>query len=410
MARRLLLVAATAAALLAAGAPAHAQDTVGTRNEMRESQLRLQQIRQERQELQQQMEQLRSRVHDVSGELSNIERQVDASASAMRELDFQSATVTANVDSTTRELQETRQKLAQRNAVLRSRLRSIYERGPMHSVRVLLGAESFGDLLNRYKYLQLIAVYDRLLVTEVKQLAHDLTAQDQELKLSLDQLDRLRSEKQRELDQLQSLQRTHQKALSGYKQKTKQAQTRLDKLARDEANLTDALAALERKRREEERRRAVAGAPAASDRGLPTRELGNLAWPVNGDVIYRFGLDQKPNGVTLRNNGIGIAAKAGTPVRSVEAGTVVMAQPFEGYGPTVMISHGGGYYTLYLYLGSIRVKEGAHVAAGQVVGTVGGARTPEGAHLEFQIRAPLTPDGSPEPVDPLGWLRARTGT
>jgi murein DD-endopeptidase MepM/ murein hydrolase activator NlpD len=48
--------------------------------------------------------------------------------------------------------------------------------------------------------------------------------------------------------------------------------------------------------------------------------------------------------------------------------------------------------------------EGRDVAAGQVVGTVGGADTPEGPHLEFQIRAPMQ-GGSPQAQDPLQWLR-----
>jgi septal ring factor EnvC (AmiA/AmiB activator) len=79
-----------------------------------------------------------------------------------------------------------------------------------------------------------------------------------------------------------------------------------------------------------------------------------------------------------------------------------MAAPFEGYGPTVVVSHGGGYYSLYLYLKDIQVQPGATVAKGQVIGTVGGENTPEGAHVEFQIR---TPGG--EAVDPLTWLRGR---
>ena len=46
------------------------------------------------------------------------------------------------------------------------------------------------------------------------------------------------------------------------------------------------------------------------------------------------------------------------------------------------------------------------VEARQVVGTVGGEGTPEGPHMEFQVRMPLR-GGVPEAVDPLGWLRSR---
>ncbi|HEX5727129.1 MAG TPA: peptidoglycan DD-metalloendopeptidase family protein, partial [Longimicrobiaceae bacterium] len=140
-------------------------------------------------------------------------------------------------------------------------------------------------------------------------------------------------------------------------------------------------------------------APASA---LTTADVGNLNWPVGGRLLYRFGRQQQPNGTTIRWNGIGIGAAAGTPVRAVEAGTVEMAAPFEGYGPTVVVSHGGGYYSLYLYLKDVSVAQGQQVAKGQQVGTVGGERTPEGAHIEFQIRAP-----GGEAVDPLGWLRGQ---
>jgi len=52
------------------------------------------------------------------------------------------------------------------------------------------------------------------------------------------------------------------------------------------------------------------------------------------------------------------------------------------------------------------VVEGREVEIGQVVGTVGGTDTPEGPHIEFQLRAPVS-GGSPQAQDPLKWLRAR---
>jgi murein DD-endopeptidase MepM/ murein hydrolase activator NlpD len=87
---------------------------------------------------------------------------------------------------------------------------------------------------------------------------------------------------------------------------------------------------------------------------------------------------------------------------------VVLAGPFEGYGPTVVLSHGGGFYTLYLYLEEIGVVQGREVQVGQVVGTVGGSDTPEGPHIEFQIRAPVA-GSAPQAMDPLQWLKSRSG-
>ena len=139
---------------------------------------------------------------------------------------------------------------------------------------------------------------------------------------------------------------------------------------------------------------------------MTSGDAGTLDWPVEGEVIYRFGRERRPNGTVLRWNGLGIQAPPGEPVRAVRDGTVVLAGPFEGYGPTVVVSHGDGFYTLYLYLEEIGVIDGREVRAGQVVGTVGGAATPEGPHIEFQIRAPVE-GGSPQARDPLQWLKTR---
>jgi septal ring factor EnvC (AmiA/AmiB activator) len=175
--------------------------------------------------------------------------------------------------------------------------------------------------------------------------------------------------------------------------------------------MTGLIADLERRRVEEERRRVAGtdpGARAPGGRTLTAADAGSLDWPVDGNLIYRFGRERRPNGLVLRWNGVGIAAPPGTPVRAVRGGRVVLAGPFEGYGPTVVLSHGEGFYTLYLYLEEIGVVEGRDVEAGQVVGTVGGADTPEGPHLEFQIRAPVG-GSSPQAQDPLQWLRPRGG-
>jgi septal ring factor EnvC (AmiA/AmiB activator) len=390
--------------LLATAGTAWAQ----SQQEIRESQLRLERIRKEREELQSEMERLRSQVHDINAHLVNIERQVAASTAVLQELDFQSAALTLSADSTTRQLLRARDRLRERQVLLRHRLRSIYKRGPLHTARVLLTAESFAELLNRYRYLHLIALSDRALITEVGDLERDLASRERKLTGELELLRQLQAEKAEELGQLRSIGAEQEKTLGTVRRQERQTQGRLEQLARDEARVTNLIAELERKRLEEERRRAVAGNRAATAGTITTRDLGALEWPVEGNLAYRFGVERRPNGVVLRWNGIGIAAQPGTPVRVVEGGTVVMAGPFEGYGPAVVVSHGAGFYTLYLYLRSINVREGQQVAAREVIGTVGGEKTPEGPHIEFQVRAPAR-NGPPEPVDPLVWLRQRSG-
>jgi septal ring factor EnvC (AmiA/AmiB activator) len=390
--------------LLVCSVPAAAQDL---RSDLRDSQLRLDSIRAERTRLQRDLEQIQSRLRDASRELTNIGRQHATSLSALREIEFQAAMLQESIEDTREALIETREQHQRRSTALNLRLREIYKRGPMHTVRVLLTAESFGDLLSRYRYLHLITQHERRMVQEIAQLEGELARQERSLRESIDRLDELRVEKEAEVASLRLLEERQNRAMRQVQQEQTRTATSLEALARDEARLSSLVADLERRRIEEDRRAAATGRGTVAG-AISTRSLGSLNWPVDGDVIYRFGPERRPNGITLRNNGIGIAAPAGSSVRAVEAGTVTMSRPFEGYGPTVMISHGGGYYTLYLYLQSIHVVDGQQVTSGQQIGTVGGAQTPEGARVEFRVMVPLQ-GGPPQPVDPLDWLRSRSG-
>lgn len=391
--------------------PLLAQNANEIRREIQESQLRLEEVRSERLRLQGEMAELRGRVQNISSELRNIERQLSASRSVLAEIDFQVEANTAQLQQTTADLVRTQDRLRERNAILNRRLRDIFKRGTLHHVRVLLGADSFSDLLNRYRYLQLIATYDRALVDNVSALEGELRDQNQEMRENLLELERLRQFQVGEVAELRQVEVEHQRTLQTFRSRESQTTSRLAQLEEDEQRLRGLVDDLERRRLEAERRQVVAGGPGAipGPSTLSSADAGVLDWPVEGPIVYRFGREQRPNGTVLRWNGLGIGAAPGTPVRAVRSGAVVLAGPFEGYGPTVVVSHGDGYYTLYLYLDEVGVVEGRTVTAGQVLGTVGGQGTPEGPRLEFQIRAPVA-GSPPQAMDPLQWLRPRAGS
>ena len=388
---------------LLASAPLAGQ-VVAIRREIIDSQRRLEEVREERSRLQRELTNLDGRVRNAARELANVERQVSASRSAVAEVNFQVDAVGSEIEGTSRNLLYTRERLQTSKAILHRRIRDIYKRGALHSVRVMLGAGSFPDLLTRYRYLRLIASYDRTLVRRVGELETDLVQQNDDLEMSMVSLGRLRQSRLSEVATLRSVEDAHRRTLDGYHSQEAAAGNRLEQLHRDETRISALLTTLEVRRVEIERAAARRGAPNT----LLTADVGTMNWPVDGELIYRFGREERPNGTVLRWNGIGIAAPTGTPVQAVAAGTVVLAGPFEGYGRTVVLSHGGGFYTLYLYLEEIGVNQGREVMVGEVMGTVGGAATPEGPHMEFQIRAP-TDGGAPRAQDPLAWLRARGG-
>ena len=379
-----------------------AAQTANLRRDILESQRRLEAVRAERARLQSEMGDLTNRVRNVSGELLNIERQLSASRSALAEVEFQAEATTSQIEESSRSLIQARERLSEGTAILQRRLRDIYKRGALHTVRVLLGADSFADLLTRYRYLRMIASYDRSLVARVTELETALVGQTADLQRDMADLAVFRNAKLGEVAELRSVEAEHTQALESFRETEIRTTGRMQELDSDESRLTNLIGDLEARRREAESRDAARGGPVR----LSNTDASTLEWPVDGDLIYRFGRERQPNGTVLRWNGVGIKAATGTPVRAVKDGTVVLAGPFEGYGPTVVLSHGDGFYTLYLYLEEIGVVQGRQVRSGQVVGTVGGTDTPEGSHIEFQIRAPSGGE-APQAMDPLQWLKPR---
>jgi septal ring factor EnvC (AmiA/AmiB activator) len=127
---------------------------------------------------------------------------------------------------------------------------------------------------------------------------------------------------------------------------------------------------------------------------------GALGWPLRGKIVEQFGKQRNPKFSTVTfNNGLKIAAAAGTEVRAVFAGTVLFSQWFKGYGNLVILDHGNRVFSLYGNLKGPSVMVGGRVNAGQTIAGVGESEDVHSGFLYFEIRQ----DNKPE--DPQKWLR-----
>ena len=376
--------------------PVAAQDTP----ELERSRRRLEEIRRERDRLQEQQQRLQGQVHDVNDELHNLERQRESTQKIVDEIERQIGGLSGQLDRTSAELILAEDNLAERRAVLERRLVDIYKRGPLYTFQALLAAESFGDLLSRYKYLYLTSRQDRALVGDVEQLRNRVVERRDDLLDVRKQLDRSREEREAEYSKYTELAQARARRLSQLRRSARSTERRLDSLQRDEARLNNVLAALERARRDEASRGLRGATPVPGS--ITTADLGRLDWPVEGAIVYRFGRDTLPSGGIIRWNGVGIAAGAGTAVKSVEAGKVRLVGQFGTYGLTVVLEHGNGYYSVYSHLQSAAVQLAATVTRGQEIGRVGGENSDYGPHLHFEIRGE-----NQVALDPTEWLRKR---
>ncbi len=358
----------------------------------------LDRVRRERTDLERRMASLQGNVHELREELANLDRQHDATEKVLATLDQQLAAITSDIAETTNRMAMAEGDLTYRRGALQKRLVDIYKRGPLHSAEALLTARSFGELITRYKYLHELAVHDRALVKRVEVLRNDITRQHTELMKFRDAVEDNRSDKQREEERLAILTRLRSTSLQQAQQSAKQIQDRLARIRQSEARLGNVMATIDATRRRTEVARPNAPRTPST---LRTTDLGKLDWPVDGTFLFRFGRVINPNNTTTRWNGVGIAAPIGTSVKSVAPGTVASAGQLGTYGLTVILDHGGGYYSIYASLNSASVRKGSVVRKGDVLGTVGVSDPDLKAHLHFEIRTP--PDS--RAVDPESWLR-----
>ena len=121
---------------------------------------------------------------------------------------------------------------------------------------------------------------------------------------------------------------------------------------------------------------------------------GGLRPPLEtGTVLKDFSADVLVFSETLQqyevHEGIDLAAEIGTEVRAAAEGTVVKVYADDRLGTTVVLSHSGGYKTVYSNLAVLgTAEEGDEVEAGQVIGKVGATALFESAdpsHLHFEV-------------------------
>jgi len=122
--------------------------------------------------------------------------------------------------------------------------------------------------------------------------------------------------------------------------------------------------------------------PVAPLREPPPTGHG-FAWPVRGQVLAGYG----PGANGTQNDGINIAARAGTPVLAANDGVVAYAgNELRGFGNLILLKHADGWTTAYAHCETITVKRGDRVKRGQTIARVGATGAVAEPQLHFELR------------------------
>lgn len=353
----------------------------------------LERLRREIEEQRRKIKEVTEKEKNLSGYLRKLENEEKLTRQLLEGLEVKEILLQEQADSLRKALETNETIYHHRLEILSKRLREMYKDEPHKLWQELLGAQDFADLLQRYKFLTLIAERDADLLDDVRERRAAIERQEAGITEILHEVSKSRREKEDELEKLEENENQQKETLGGLKNEKRRYQRKAEELARAEKDLQSFIEELEEKRLEQAK---AWGEYGESDfLGLK----GTMRPPVEGDIVREFGRFKHPEyGTVTFSTGIDIEARANSPVRAVARGRIEYASVLPGYGNCIIINHGGGYYTLYAHTSHVFVKQGDQVEGGGVIAETeadpAGVPTP----LHFEIRK------SKKALDPAEWL------
>ena len=319
-------------------------------------------------------------------------------------------------------------KIAVRKEAMKKRIRTLYVSGRYSEARVLYSLLTQDGNPDRQVYwVHHVLNQDHQEVEMLQQLVQERDEKKQMESAHLSDLKQMRSKKAAEEKGLVSQMSGQEKMLLSLKHDQNMQRRALKEFEQNQKTMLALIKKLEERRKKEiEQAKKEEAARKAREKAEKSKKdkkkdskpepkkvekpkvtvaesvKGPKCTPMKGEIISNYGLQEHPVlHIMTRNLGIEIRGKRGDAVRAAAAGTVVMVAEIDGRGPSVIIEHAGGTYSVYGHLRSIRVQEGKEVRNCEEIGEVGDVASLNGIKLYFQVS-----EGT-QTVDPLQWLKTK---
>jgi murein hydrolase activator len=313
-------------------------------------------------------------VAQARGELDRLRRERASRATTRAELAQQRRAQQEAVDAT--------------RAGLAAQMRAAYLIGREEPLKLLLNQRDparAGRMFVYYGY------FGRLRATQIDSIEaqlRDIDALDLTLVAQDQELAQLEKQQSGELAKLDGARRERGKALASLQEESRNRAQSLDRMQKQQAGLERLLKDL---------KRALDKYPSGDSNDAFAKLRGQLAWPVDGKLVARFG-QTRAGGVKW--NGVVIETARGTPVRAVSQGRIAYADWLPGLGLLMIVDHGDGYLSLYGHNERLYKGAGETVKAGDQLASAGDSGGRASPALYFEIRR------AGKPVDPQEWFRA----
>ncbi len=345
-------------------------------------------------------------VKELDGSLTKLEGELD-------QLSTQIGTKEQEIADTGVALEQAKETENKQYADMKLRIKYMYEQGNTSYIDMLFQSADMVQLMNRAEYINKISDYDRKKMDEYEETRQTIADEEQKLKNDREALLTMQEQTKAKQESVKTLRAQKNKEMQNYASQIDTAQGQVDQYNADLAAQENKIKQIEaeiRRKEEEERKKAEAARKAeeearkkaeaagkkvsATDKAASynVASLGNISfkWPCpsSSRISSGFGSRTSPTkGASSNHQGIDIPASTGAAITAAASGTVVVSTYSYSAGNYIMISHGGGVYTVYMHCSKLLASEGQTVNQGQTIAKVGSTGYSTGSHLHFGIRS-----------------------
>ena len=334
--------------------------------------------------------------------VSNLSEEISLLQRLVKEIDKEERLLVADITRTENQILKSELELDTLRARYARRLNKIYKKGQLTNLEKVFSSTSWRQAIYRSKYLKIIAEIDQKTYDTIKSLLVEIGKQKINLEAALRKKRRLKRDRSQTLTLVQNKKRKEQRALI----KIRQSQKDLKIFLTEKQAGVKQLEVIIKKIRDDINRFEREARIRQQQQALQSKEFpklqGQLEWPAKGRVITKFGRQWNPKlKTTTENPGIDIKGKPGSEIRSVLGGIVTTITFIRGFGTTIIIDHGNGFYTVYGHVTKVETYEDSQVRGGEVIAYMGDSSSINGAQLHFEIW------GQGKKLDPEKWLKKK---
>ena len=356
---------------------------------------------------------LKNEIEQLRSKIKKTESRERSTARRISSLDEEIALTSRLVQSLKREEKKTRSRITRfKEDLLKNeneleilrvryeqRVVNSYLKGRITDLERVFSSTTWRQAMYRTHYLKIISDIEKKMTKQIEKLLIGISQQKLELEAALRENLILKRDKEKQVSSYRNMRINREQELSRIRFDKKAMALYVNEKEAGLKQLENIIKKILEDRARFEREKRI----RQQQQALKTKSFsalkGRLPWPANGRIIAKFGRQWNPKlKTTTENPGIDIKGQPGSAIRAIIGGVVTTITYIRGYGTTIIIDHGGGFYTVYSHVTNIQINVDSEVRNGDVIAYMGDSGSINGSKLHFEIW------GKGQKLNPELWL------